>query len=227
MVVGHAEVKLPEMPTSVIGRVAAAATVYAIALALAVAVACATLGFSCSGGATPVASALLAAAALFATGLVVNGALVTPAALLLRRVGWLFWWTFLAVAVAAAAAPVAALCLFSGECSQSGFAPLAVSILFAGLCAAALLWGSWLRHSASRSTAAISVGAAFLGAYVAALLAAVIYVAASRGDMAGMIFFYLALPWAQMGVDGLLAGLALNAGIAFGVGYGVSRIASR
>jgi hypothetical protein len=184
----------------------------------------------------------MAGLALFALGLVLMGGVLTPAAMVLRRIGWLYWWSVLLIAAATAALPLAVLCaLPGGNCQASGFGALVSALVFAGLSGGLSLWWSWLRHQASEPTIAqrlavqspaVKLGLIFLGCYVAVLAAAVIFVATSSGDMSGVVFLYVAQPWPLVGFRlfgfsgtgaGMLLGLPLNGAIAFGIGYGLSR----
>jgi hypothetical protein len=237
------------MTASAIGaRVAGAGFVYAIALAAAVGVGCAAPGFSCSlsSGANAAASAAMIALALFALGLVLMGSVLTPAAMLLRRIKWLYWWSVLPIAAATAALPLAVICaLPGGDCRGGAFGPLAGALTFAGLSGGLFLWRTWLRHHASEPALArrlavqppaVKLGLIFAGGYLAVLTAAAAFVATSSGDMSGMVFFFIAQPWPLVGswffgfggaTAGMPLGLALNGALAFGIGYGVSRACRR
>jgi hypothetical protein len=161
--------------------------------------------------------------------------------MLLRKIRWLYWWSVLSIAAATAAPASAALCILPGDnCRVAGGAVVRV-LIFAGLSGGLFLWWSWLRHQASRVTVAqwvavqspaVKRGLIVLGGYVAVLAAAAVFVATSRGDMAGMVFFFIAQPWPLVGFwlfgsggtdAGMPLGLALNGVIAFGIGYGASR----
>src|SRR5258706_9763785 len=141
------------MSSSAIGaRVAGATFVYALALAAAVGLGCTASGYSChlSPGANAATSAAMVTLALFALGLVLMGGVLTPAAMVLRRIKWLYWWSVLPIAAATAVLPLAVLCTLPvGNCRVSGFVPLAGALAFAGLSGGLFLWWSWLRHQAS------------------------------------------------------------------------------
>jgi hypothetical protein len=183
----------------------------------------------------------MAGLALFALGLVLMGGVLTPALMVLRRIGWLYWWTTLPFAAATTALPLTVLCaLPGGICQASGFDALVGALLLAGLSGGLSLWWSWLRHQASEPTIAqrlavqspaMKLGLIFVSCYVAVLAAAVIFVATSSGDMSGVVFLYIAQPWPLVGFRllglsgtgaGMLLGLPLNGVIVFGIGCGLS-----
>jgi hypothetical protein len=170
------------------------------------------------------------------------GGVLVPAALLLRRMRWLYWWSVPPVAAATALLPLIAFCgSGSGECGSRGFAAVAGSLMFASLCGGLFLWRSWLRHHASQPgiaqriaacSPAVKLGLVFLAGYGAIVAAAIIFVAAYGGE-SGMIFLYITLPWPFVGgrwlgdtgaMAGLPLGLLLNAALSFGIGYGIGRL---
>ena len=229
-------------------KVVAAAAIYVIALAGAVGLGCAAPAFSCrlSPGASPSISVAMGVLAFFGTGLVLMGGVLAPAAMLLRRIGWLYWWSVLPIAAATALLPLTLVCSLIGvECSSGNFPPFFGALLFASLCGGLFLWRSWLRHQASERTIverlagqppAVKIGLVFVGIYVLAVAAAAVFVATSSGDMSGMVLLYITLPWPLVGswlfgdggmAAGLLLGLALNAFIAFTIGYGLARALRR
>ena len=221
-------------------RLGAAAALYAVALAGAVGVACSAPGLSChlAAGANPATAAVLLAAGSFAIGLLAMGLVFTPAAMLLRSIGWLYAWSAALSAVLAAILPAILLCnAAGGSCSSRSIAPLLGSLLFASSCGSVFLWLSWLRPQASRpglrerlsaQPRAVKAGLAFLAGYLALVAAAAVFVASSGGDMSGLVFVFIALPWPLLGswlfgdggmMAGALLGLALNGAISFGIGY--------
>src|SRR3954468_9392200 len=91
-----------------VGSVTTAALVYVVALASAVGVGCAGPGYSCelSPGASLIVSATMAGLASYATGLVLMGGALAPAAMILRKIGWLYWWSVLLTAAGTAVLPL-------------------------------------------------------------------------------------------------------------------------
>ena len=229
---------------TVAARVTAAAAVYGVALSAGVGVGCAMPGVSChlSPNANPVIGGAMAVLGLFAAGLVLMGGVVLPAARLLRRLGWLYWWSVCFTALATAVIPLMFVCIFAGGgCSPGNITPLSLSLMFASLCGGLFLWLSWLRHDAARRTIVerlavqphtVKTGVLFVGIYAAAVAAAALFVATSSGDMSGLVLLYITLPWPLVGAwlfgdggmaAGVLLGFALNAGVAFSIGYGLAR----
>ena len=225
-----------------------AALLYSIALAGAVAVGCTASGLSCHANpdSSFVFSAAMVALVFFATGLALMGGVLAPAAMFLRRTGWLYWWSVPPIAAATAVLPLIVVCgLAAGNCSSRGFVPMSGSLIFASLCGALFLWWSWLRHQASQpaiakrlaaQSRAVKLGMMFVGGYAAVVAAAILFVATSSGDMSGLVLLYIGLPWPFVGswlfghnglTAGLLLGLPLNAAISFGIGYGVAHAMRR
>lgn len=233
---------------AVAAHIGLAALLYSIALAGGVAIGCAAPGFSCH--ARPDLNFLFGAAmvalAFFATGLALMGGVLAPAAMLLRRKGWLYWWSALPIAAATAVLPLIVVCgLEAGNCRSPGFVPMSGSLIFASLCGGLFLWWSWLRHQASqpaiaerlaRQPPAVKSGLIFVAGYVAVVAAAIVFVATSSGDMSGLVFLFITLPWPFVGswllgdiglTGGLLLGLAINAAISFSIGYGLAKLKRR
>lgn len=219
--------------------------IYAIASGAVLLLLCmATSSCHLEPGANVVTAFALVALGLLGTGLVVMGG-VLIAALLLRRIRWLYWWSVLTIAAASAALPSAVLCISQNACDQSGFSLVVGTLAFAGLCGGAYLWGTRLCHEASQpkltqriaaQSPAVKGGLVFLAAYVALLVAVLVFVVSQGGGEVGMIFLYLSLPWPSVGFKlfghlgtgyGALLGLALNGVVAFGIGYGIARIFRR
>src|SRR4051812_50146880 len=94
------------------GCIATAALVYVVALASAVGVGCAAPGYSCelSPGASLINSVTMAGLASYATGLVLMGGALAPAAMILRRGGWLYWGSVLPAAAGTAVLPLLLVC---------------------------------------------------------------------------------------------------------------------
>ena len=75
-------------------------------------------------------------------------------------------------------------------------------------------------------------GAIFLGGYLLGILLIVVFINTAGGHMSGLLLIFPALPWSLLGnllfgYNGLgygtWIGLALNAALAFGLGYWIAR----
>lgn len=80
------------------------------------------------------------------------------------------------------------------------------------------------------------LGWLFLGVYGLLLALIALFVAASSGDMSGLLFVFPALPWPLVGMwiyrpggfgYGVLAGLVLNGALAYALGFWVGWLRSR
>jgi hypothetical protein len=76
------------------------------------------------------------------------------------------------------------------------------------------------------------IGAIFLGAYLLAILLIIVFINTAGGHMSGLLLVFPALPWSLLGnllfgyqgiAYGTWIGLALNAVLAFGLGYWIAR----
>src|SRR5436190_10892170 len=121
-----------------------AALLYSIALAGAVAVGCTASAVSCHANpdSSFVLSAAMVALVFFATGLALMGGVLAPAAMFLRRTGWLYWWSVPPIAAATALLPLIVVCgLAAGNCSSRAFVPMSGSLIFASLSGPCFLGG--------------------------------------------------------------------------------------
>jgi hypothetical protein len=75
-------------------------------------------------------------------------------------------------------------------------------------------------------------GAILFGVYLAAVLLIVLFIETRGSDMSGLLLIFPALPWSLLGNWafgfnglgwGMFGGLAINAGLAFGLGWWIER----